>query len=205
MVLQAMAEPGEATLVTHHDFPAAIEPDPTSASLFSVFTSPAFSALLTGIQVETWVTQVELTFAPEAIAQFLHQLATHCPSAWHDRLLQASSIPQPNSTRQSEFTLRLLDVLSTPASEQDFTLARQIEQERLLRQVTSQIRQSLDLPVILQTAVEQGRKCLQVDRLIIYQLHMASAHPMGGFVIHEARASERSPRCCIWVKTLCFD
>lgn len=48
-------------------------------------------------------------------------------------------------------------------------LYQQLEQERLLNQVTAQIRQSLDLPVILSTAVEQLRKLLQVNRVIIYQ------------------------------------
>lgn len=48
-------------------------------------------------------------------------------------------------------------------------LYQQLEQERLLNQVTAQIRQSLDLPVILSTAVEQLQKLLQVNRVIIYQ------------------------------------
>ena len=45
--------------------------------------------------------------------------------------------------------------------------------EALWLQVTQQIRQhldqNLDLPVLLQTAVEQGRACFGVDRLFIYQ------------------------------------
>ena len=45
--------------------------------------------------------------------------------------------------------------------------------EALWLQVTHQIRQhldqNLDLPVLLQTTVEQGRACLGVDRLFIYQ------------------------------------
>ncbi len=48
-------------------------------------------------------------------------------------------------------------------------LYQQLEQERLLNQVTAQIRQSLDLPVILSTAVEQLRKLLRVNRVLIYQ------------------------------------
>ncbi|MCZ0904590.1 hybrid sensor histidine kinase/response regulator, partial [Microcoleus sp. HI-ES] len=41
-------------------------------------------------------------------------------------------------------------------------LQQQLEQERLLNQVTTQIRQSLELPVILSKAVEQVRECLEV-------------------------------------------
>lgn len=52
----------------------------------------------------------------------------------------------------------------------DDALHEQLEQERLLNQVTTQIRQSLELSVILSTAVEQLRGFLQVDRLLIYQL-----------------------------------
>lgn len=48
-------------------------------------------------------------------------------------------------------------------------LQQQLAQERLLNQVTSQIRKSLELPVILSKAVEQVREFLDVDRLLIYQ------------------------------------
>ncbi|MGB3532746.1 MAG: ATP-binding protein [Microcoleaceae cyanobacterium] len=48
-------------------------------------------------------------------------------------------------------------------------LYQQLQQERLLNQVTAQIRQSLDLSVILSTAVEQLRELLKVDRVLIYQ------------------------------------
>ncbi len=92
-----------------------------------------------------------------------------------------------NATIQAEFTLSLIKILSdyrnptmqpniieTPTlvyqSIED-TLRQQVEQERLLNQVTTQIRQSLELPVILETAVQQVRSFLQVDRLLIYQLN----------------------------------
>lgn len=54
----------------------------------------------------------------------------------------------------------------------DDVLYQQLQQERLLNQVTTQIRQSLDLSVILSTAVEQLRQFLLVDRLIIYQFNI---------------------------------
>lgn len=54
----------------------------------------------------------------------------------------------------------------------DDVLYQQLQQERLLNQVTTQIRQSLDLSVILSTAVEQLRQLLLVDRLIIYQFNI---------------------------------
>lgn len=54
----------------------------------------------------------------------------------------------------------------------DDVLYQQLQQEQLLNQVTTQIRQSLDLSVILSTAVEQLRQFLLVDRLIIYQFNI---------------------------------
>lgn len=57
-------------------------------------------------------------------------------------------------------------------------LQQQLAQERLLNQVTTQIRTSLELPVILSKAVEQVREFLDVDRLLIYQFEKlpVSAH-----------------------------
>lgn len=54
----------------------------------------------------------------------------------------------------------------------DDALYQQLQQERLLNQVTTQIRQSLDLSVILSTAVQQLRQFLWVDRLLIYQFEL---------------------------------
>lgn len=54
----------------------------------------------------------------------------------------------------------------------DDALYQQLQQERLLNQVTTQIRQSLELSVILSTAVEQLRQFLLVDRLLIYQFQL---------------------------------
>ncbi|NJK68056.1 MAG: response regulator [Microcoleus sp. CSU_2_2] len=48
-------------------------------------------------------------------------------------------------------------------------LQQQLTQERLLNQVTTQIRQSLELPTILSKAVDRVREFLDVDRLVIYQ------------------------------------
>jgi two-component system sensor histidine kinase/response regulator len=100
--------------------------------------------------------------------------------------------------------------MPSPEPSIELMLHQQIEQERLLNQVITQIRQSLELPVILQTAVDQVRAFLQVDRLVIYQLATPAAAaalvatdttainstPLSaaalevGFIAHEARVSE---------------
>ena len=45
-----------------------------------------------------------------------------------------------------------------------------VDQDRLLSRVSAQIRHSLELDVILCTAIEEVRKLLQVERVIIYRL-----------------------------------
>ncbi|NEP01470.1 MAG: GAF domain-containing protein [Symploca sp. SIO2E9] len=96
-------------------------------------------------------------------------------------------------------------------------LRQEVEQERLINHVTTQIRQSLDLRVILRTAVEQVQHFLKVDRLLIYQFdfnsipvtseqttpvaraksklaNLPTASEFGtGCVTYEARASEAIP------------
>ena len=51
----------------------------------------------------------------------------------------------------------------------DAALTQQLAQEGLINRVTTQIRQSLELPEILSTAAEQVRQILAVDRFVIYQ------------------------------------
>ena len=92
----------------------------------------------------------------------------------------------------------------------------QIEQERLLNQVTVQIRHSLDLPRILSTAVEQVRQLLQVDRLVIYQFDASTVAgalmgsvktpTMGrGRVTYEAKASAAISSVLNWEEGVgCF-
>jgi PAS domain S-box-containing protein len=46
---------------------------------------------------------------------------------------------------------------------------QQMEWEALLRDITQQIRQTLDLEVILNTAVDQVRQVLAVDRAVVYR------------------------------------
>jgi two-component system, sensor histidine kinase and response regulator len=54
-------------------------------------------------------------------------------------------------------------------------LQQQVQQEQLINQVATQIRQSLELSTILQTAVSRVLECLEVDRLLIYRFELPSA------------------------------
>lgn len=166
---------------------------------FTLFLSEKFNALVLLGQTSSATNHPEqtisvgLTFEPEVIATFCQQLS-NLSDLSSDRLREielACRQLQPNDSKiQSQFTMGLLEIISrdrvtTPEklqpsdeTESSFVsvcqpienaLQQQIKQEKLLYQVTTQIRQSLELPVILSTAVEEVRRCLEVDRLLIYE------------------------------------
>ncbi|MBD3883807.1 GAF domain-containing protein [Phormidium tenue FACHB-886] len=188
---------------------------------FALVVSDSFSALLLAQpQAQSDLYRVELTFVPEAIAAFVDQLLLQVSD--RSLLQQACTLPQPNDPQQqSRFTARLLSVLTAPltapvapSQPSQVELLHQVEQERLLNQVTHQICQSLELPVILQTAVEQARQFLAADRLVIYRLDQprlkvskTAVSPVveqGGSVIYEARASEAIPSVLNFSEAHCF-
>jgi two-component system sensor histidine kinase/response regulator len=82
-------------------------------------------------------------------------------------------------------------------------LRQQFEQEQLINQVATQTRQSLDLQVILETAVHEVRRCLNADRLVIFQFVHDPLEPAAGVtggqeigwgrITHEAKVTERIP------------
>ncbi|MBW4492003.1 MAG: response regulator [Oscillatoria princeps RMCB-10] len=184
--------------------PVELAPE-RQAERFVLVVSGRFSGLLKGkprtpAQQGGWLManealyEVELTFDREAIASFLSQLACFVDSSPSATSLveQAGGILRASDgLMPTELVLQLLEILAPkepefPAAERVYpyvsvcmpveeALRQQIEQERLLNQVTSQIRQSLELPVILSTAVEQVQRLLQVDRLAIYQFDVLPA------------------------------
>jgi two-component system, sensor histidine kinase and response regulator len=145
-----------------------------SSDIFTVVISPDFKALLEGDRVADQY-QIRLTFEPEAIARFLADRPA--------LLVALQAAPQPNHpTRQTEFTQQLFNLL---------TAVPPPNPQQQLAQVTTQIRQSLDLSIILQTAVEQAQQALHADRLLVYQLTYGEKLANGGFVAYEARSSEQ--------------
>ena len=165
---------------------------------FTLVVSEQFSALLIGnlAQGEQGEQEInlalnaKLTFNLEAIATFVYELRDlfECDSSIHQNLEGYRQIIRPNdATLQSQFSLLLLEYLLTQPSQEiiaplsstaptvyicqpvEDALKKQISQERLLNQVTTQIRKSLDLPVIMATAITQVREFLELDRLVIYK------------------------------------
>ncbi len=156
---------------------------------FCLLFSPEFRALLQGeLRTEDLFYQVSITWDTQAIANFVNQLNEQATTARLSQQLQhlQESLPTPFSSDlnfQNRFTFQLLDILTPETSGTsalvyphvsicqpvEDALRQQVAQERLLNQVITQIRQSLELPVILETAVREVRSFLQVDRLVIYQ------------------------------------
>jgi two-component system, sensor histidine kinase and response regulator len=168
--------------------------NPNAAHPYAIVVTEAFSVLL---QAEFLVSgyRIQLNFVPETIGQFLQTLP-NAPTV--------GSIQPNEPQKQTEFTLKLIDILTLPkpveVSPETTSLA---EQAQLLNQVTQAIRQSLELPAILSTAVQQVRSFLQVDRLLIHQLNIpAPACDLEGIgviphktsvdgITYEARAHEK--------------
>jgi two-component system, sensor histidine kinase and response regulator len=136
-----------------------------------------------------------LTFDVNAIACFIQELKSlfSLHSEIHQNLEYHHLQLTPNDAQiQEKFTLLLLTSLLTPnqalspspnnpnlsvsvCAPIEAALLKQISQERLLNQVTTQIRKSLDLSVIMQTAISQVREFLELDRLVIYKFEEAES------------------------------
>ncbi|MBD2664835.1 GAF domain-containing sensor histidine kinase [Richelia sinica] len=184
-------------------------------------------------EIQHLLLNTTLTFNAEAIASFISKLK-NCfdiySSTYHSLENYKQIIRTNDSTKQSQFTLLLLEHFlpsvkpSTTVNEQvvntdcdacaeiEAALNKKIAQEQLLNQVTTQIRKSLDLGVIMATALTQVREFLGLDRLVIYQFEPAKVkypfqlHKTGeyssiapiepkntGYVLYEARATEAIP------------
>jgi two-component system, sensor histidine kinase and response regulator len=174
--------PQESMLITEED----LEPTTsTESGKFLIVVSRSFSALLLwqAIPEEPDFYQVQLTFYHSLISIFLSQLSIDI-----HKMNTARSLLQPNNlVIQSEFTISLLEALESddpnflPTPQTHYpavsvckpvedALSEHVAKERLLNQVTTQTHQRLKLPEILETAIEQVRHFLNIDRLAIDQL-----------------------------------
>ncbi len=102
-------------------------------------------------------------------------------------------------TIEQKLFLNLLTILNTNRQTDvcrpiQNALDQRVTQEKVLYQVISHIRQSLDLTEILDTTVQEVRDFLQVDRLLIFQFdpeHLPNDGSLGwGRVTYESKSSE---------------
>ena len=152
-----------------------------------------------------------------------------------------------NATLQSQFTVLLLKHLTTQPNQNQVSnstnpqiycehvenaLQKQIVQEKLLNQVITQTRKSLDLSVIMAAAMNQVREFLELDRLVVYkfdeptlkslntnrvikhysQQNLQNAPPSNGCVVHEVLANDTitsvlnySEEKCLMPSTKCWE
>ncbi|MDJ0796758.1 MAG: GAF domain-containing sensor histidine kinase [Calothrix sp. MO_167.B12] len=153
---------------------------------------------------------VSLTFHAPAIASFLNTLKKllNVDSHTHHLLEQYLPVIDTNDVNlQSQFTLLLLQYLLPQEQQQpnpsqastyphvsvcqpvEDALKKQIAQEQLLNQVTTQTRKSLDLDVILETAVAQVREFLELDRLVIYKFESSEPNSSAINTINNQKSS----------------
>ncbi|WP_310484834.1 ATP-binding protein [Chamaesiphon sp. VAR_48_metabat_403] len=152
---------------------------------FLLLQSPKFQALLTGQIVDSDRAArmtIEVTFIPTKIDRFIQPLIPYLPAT-------VELIADPNFTNNSDlqghFTQLLLNVLIEEKSDEsdspweqasrqrEALLQQQVAQANLLNYIVTQIYQTLDLPIILQAAVERVQTFLHADRLIVYQFNFA--------------------------------
>ncbi len=151
---------------------------------FSLLQSSKFQALLIGKVVNLASLQqieIEIVFAPQEIDRFIQPLLEYLPSTVrliaHDRFTNDSKL-------QSHFTQLLLTAItrehsgdrSMSLTDREIHLQQEVAQANLLNYISTQIHQTLDLPVILQATVEQVQTFLHADRLIIYQFEFTEVN-----------------------------
>ncbi len=196
-LLQQMISPvGNAAVILTEAVLARIPvPGDWQMQHFTVVVSTRFSGLLVGLP-QTAATSTSdsdssisafLTFEPKEIIGFLERLRDlfENDSYSYQRLEQYCRIPALNdATLQSQFTVLLLKHLTTQQNKAEVSnstnqifscehvenaLEKQIAQERLLNEVITQTRKSLDLSVIVATAMNQVKEFLELDRLVVYK------------------------------------
>lgn len=85
----------------------------------------------------------------------------------------------------------------------DRAIRQQAEREKLLREITNRIRESLDLQTIFDTACQEIRQVIQADRVGIFQFSVASSFDEGKFVA-ESVLAEFPSVLAIPVRDHCF-
>ncbi|MEM9926536.1 MAG: GAF domain-containing protein, partial [Cyanobacteria bacterium P01_D01_bin.50] len=257
-LLQQMVHPvaNAAMIMTEAVLARIPTPGDWQIKKFTLVVSSEFSGLLVGLpysasysdtSCDDLSVDAKLTFEPGEIIKFLENLKDFFEVDCHiyQQLERYCQIPVLNdATLQSRFTILLLKHFTTrdngfnvskntndfSACEQvEHALEKQIAQERLLNQVITQTRKSLDLPVIITTTISQVREFLELDRLVVYkfeefntqnanktnqyysQQHLQNPLPYTGCVVHEALANDTissvlnySEERCLMPSTKCW-
>lgn len=203
--------PGISKLLTDHDFVEVGVP----TQRFTVLTSKSFSALI--YEKAKGVPECKLTFDAKAISEFLEHLYQHCHSYPHlqgliNPVLERQALKKNDARLQGQFTLQTLALIGTSLASGGLpSRAEPNAQPNWIDEIVlSPVFQGADLSSALSTAVKEGRRLLQADRLIIYQLPAASTptsnpqnEPFHGAVTYESLASPQISSVLHYEEKLC--
>jgi two-component system, sensor histidine kinase and response regulator len=166
---------------------------------FLLLVSPEFSVCL-GLEMVNDKYRLHLTFQIAEIQQFITDLIQILPTRHRWRTKLQKLRPQDNAQIwQGHFALRLAQIIAEPQAiiacePMQAALTQQIDEDRLLYEVVTQIRQTLDLSTILKDSIDKVQSYLQVDRLVIYQFDAKSIdapdiQQRWGQVVYESRSN----------------
>ncbi len=161
---------------------------------FSLLITPQFSALLSGLwQPSTQSYQIQITFDPTTISNYVYRLKTLCQ--YSSNIIKYLDFNLKNETSdRSDYYVRhfvnqLVVILNVDRNWQqknlsldnnnhcclDVSAAKkmlnyQLESKQIISQIQNQIEQKIDLLNVIQITIDRVLELLQVDRLVIYQL-----------------------------------
>jgi two-component system, sensor histidine kinase and response regulator len=184
---------GQGVILTEASFSAL---HPIEIAPFALVITPEFRGLLqAGNSTAAESNLPQLTLEPKEISAFLKTLRSQ--STQHPDLAaqvkQAIAIHSQPPTVASIYPAliqQLFDTFSQALLQRqehhptamtcqpivEAALHQQEQQEQLINQVATQIRQSQELSTLLDTAVRKVLECLEVDRLLIYQFALPATN-----------------------------
>lgn len=186
---------------------------------FCLLITPHFQALLQSelVKGNEDYYQIRIIFDPEVIEHHLGQLSQQNQvnsTVLEDLRHKITNRLTPGLDFLPEFFNKAIALLTTEESNinpplscsilpVDKLLHYQLEKQHILDRVKIQINQHLDLPDIIQMAIEQSRNFLELDRLLIFQLNV----PVNGAadaVTYEAKRNENLQSTLYFQDEVCF-
>ncbi len=155
-----------------------VEPDPSSSLPSLTLDSKRIAAFLKILRSQV-VSQPNLT-AQLKQAQAIHRNPTPAPSVYATFITHLYEVlSQAVRQVQSPTVIACQPIV-------DAALEQQVQQERLIDQVTTQIRESLELTTLLNAALSKVCACIEADHMLIYQFEpSAEEDGPAGAVVYE--------------------
>ena len=230
---------GKSTfLITEQDLPALGDHTSRlnghhtlKAEKFSLLVTPEFNALLLGVvKLSTNSYQISISFDSKTISDHIKLLCDLYQGNSRIVELIESQVPQKISSKYNhlgDFVEKVIKLLNKTQDYQpkpilssfeqsylcypqlETSLHHQVEQQKILKQFKSHISNNWKLFDTIQITLEQVRKLLQIDRLVIYQIndgtdYLDTSQPIINRVTYEALASESIASVLNFNEEKCF-